>query len=183
MTPTRTYPEPATGPFPCPPRTATDGENRSIEIETLSGPEDAAVPGIVEMYSTFDPADRAQGIPPVRREDIEAWVEMVIDDGLDVIARHEDRVVGHATLVPENGVEYELAIFVHDAYQQAGIGTMLLESLLGVASTRGIEYVWLTVERWNTPAISLYESVGFETTESGSFEVEMNLRLDLDENG
>ncbi len=59
---------------------------------------------------------------------------------------------------------------------------MLLEHLLGRAIDLGIEWVWLTVERWNHPAIALYERVGFETTGSQSFEQEMAIRLEGDSN-
>ena len=37
--------------------------------------------------------------------------------------------------------------------------------------------MWLTVERWNGAAVSLYRSLGFETTGAESFELEMALRL------
>ncbi|PSP85886.1 hypothetical protein BRC83_01995 [Halobacteriales archaeon QS_1_68_17] len=58
------------------------------------------------------------------------------------------------------------------------IGTVLLEQLLGLAAETGVERVWLTVERWNEPAIALYEKVGFEVSDAQSFEMEMAIRLD-----
>ena len=72
---------------------------------------------------------------------------------------------------------YELAIFVLSAYQGAGIGTELVETLLGHGQAEGIDRVWLTVERWNDPAIALYRKVGFETSNSERFEQEMSIRL------
>ncbi|ESS03241.1 MAG: hypothetical protein A07HR67_01636, partial [uncultured archaeon A07HR67] len=33
------------------------------------------------------------------------------------------------------------------------------------------------VERWNRAAVSLYEKIGFETSNAQSFELEMALRL------
>jgi len=71
----------------------------------------------------------------------------------------------------------ELAIFVVRSYQHAGIGTELLETLLGEGCERGVDRVWLTVERWNEPAVALYRSVGFETSDAEAFELEMSLRL------
>ncbi|MFW5920187.1 MAG: GNAT family N-acetyltransferase, partial [Halanaeroarchaeum sp.] len=72
---------------------------------------------------------------------------------------------------------YELAIFVLQDYQGVGIGEELLERLLGFGQRQGITCVWLTVERWNRPAINLYKKVGFETTDAQSFEHEMSIRL------
>jgi GNAT superfamily N-acetyltransferase len=163
------------GPFPEPPRTIEDGAGRAVEVAVATGADAEAV---FDMYRAFDPADRAQGIPPAREPAIDDWLETVIaEDCVNVVARHDADVVGHATLVPDEEGGYELAIFVLAEYQGAGIGTAVLETLLGHARTRGIERVWLTVERWNDAAIALYRSVGFETTDGERFEVEMALAL------
>lgn len=180
MTPARTYPEEAIGGFPVPPTEIRDAEGRPIHLERVENGSGSAMSGLIEMYDDFDPADRAQGIPPVGQDRIQSWLEMVLEAGPDVIARRDDEVIGHATLVPDEDEEYELAIFVHQDYQRQGVGSSLLRVLLGTASQAGIEYVWLTVERWNAVAISLYESVGFQTCDSGSFELEMSIRLSPD---
>ena len=72
------------------------------------------------------------------------------------------------------------SIFVLQSHQGAGIGTALIESVLGHGADQGISQVWLTVERWNRPAVGLYEKIGFETTDAESFELEMAIRLDPD---
>ena len=141
-------------------------DNGGIEFETL-----------VEMYVAFDPADRAQGIPPARESGIREWLETVLDGGCDVLAWHENDCVGHATLVPDGENAYELAIFVTSEYQRAGIGSQLMEGLLGHGQTRGAAGVWLTVERWNDVAMALYRKFGFETSNTDGFELEMSLRL------
>ncbi|WP_394327453.1 GNAT family N-acetyltransferase [Haladaptatus sp. W1] len=98
-------------------------------------------------------------------------------DGLNVIAWNDDDVAGHATLVPDGNSSYELAIFVHQDYQRAGIGSHLIRTLLGYGRAQDIDKVWLTVERWNRAAVNLYRNVGFETADAESFELEMVLRL------
>ena len=175
MTSQRTYPETESGPFPEPPVEFTDRDDRPVEIRVF-GEED--LQPLVEMYEDFDPADRAQGIPPIGEDRIRNWLEHLLGEGSkNVIATAEGDVVGHATLVEDDSEAYELAIFVHQDYQGAGIGTHLLETLLGHGKSEGVEKVWLTVERWNRPAVKLYEKVGFETTEAESFELEMAIRL------
>lgn len=178
----RRYPDEVAGPFPKPPETFVDAEGRTIEIHPFNAPgTDEQSPGyeaLVRMYDTFDPADRAQGIPPRKPAAIRDWLDRIVTrDSVHLLAWHNDRVVGHAALVSEEGEEYELAIFVHQEYQQAGIGSHLLENLLGTAAAQGIERVWLTVERWNDIAIQLYRKVGFETVDAQSFELEMGIRL------
>jgi len=172
----RIYPDDRAGSFPSPPATFTDGEGREIRVHE-SGPEDSDA--LVEMYEAFDPADRAQGIPPTTTDRIVDWLDAITGpETVNVVAWHGDDAVGHATLVPDDGDGVaELAIFVLQAYQSAGIGTRLLEALLGAGREAGFERVWLSVERWNDPAITLYEKVGFRATDTESFEHEMELDL------
>ena len=172
----RRYPETTADAFPVPPTEFTDREDRTVEIRPYDG-SDAEYQSLVEMYDAFDPADRAQGIPPGGEGRIREWLDAILaDDCHNVIAWCGDEVAGHATLVPD-GDAYELAIFVHQTYQRAGIGTHLIRGLLGYGQSMGIQKVWLTVERWNRAAVSLYKKIGFETSNAESFELEMGLRL------
>ncbi|NEU58348.1 GNAT family N-acetyltransferase [Halorussus sp. MSC15.2] len=168
----REYPDGEADSFREPPVSFTDKEDREIEIRPY---EDGDFEALVEMYTDFDPADRAQGIPPATESQVRDWFENLLE-GLNVVAWHDDRAVGHATLVPDEE-SYELAIFVHQEYQRAGTGSRLIRALLGHGQANGVEQVWLTVERWNHAAVNLYESVGFETHGTESFELEMVLRL------
>jgi GNAT superfamily N-acetyltransferase len=178
----RGYPDAVADEFPPPPIAFTDREDREIEIRPYEG-DDAAHEALVEMYDTFDPADRAQGIPPGGEERIREWLEAILPgDCYNVIAWCGDEAAGHATLVPD-GDAYELAIFVHQKYQRAGIGTHLIRGLLGHGQANGVAKVWLTVERWNRAAVSLYKKIGFETSDAESFELEMGLRLHADDEG
>lgn len=170
----RSYPTESVDGFPTAPRTVTDREGRDIRVEELT-PEE--IEPLVEMYLTFSPEDRAQGIPPGTEGDIRDWLGMVTAEGINLVAWHDDRIVGHVILVGDRNDGFEVAIFVLQAYQNAGIGTALMKTVLGQGQEAGIEKVWLTVERWNEPAINLYEKIGFETTDSASFELEMALRL------
>lgn len=187
MTGSRLYPDEAVGSFPGPPTTVTDREGRSIELREIDGTDAADREALVKMYVRFDPTDRAQGIPPSGEKRVREWIETIGPEGIHVVAAHEGEVVAHATLVPETDdpeaieepgeIPWELAIFVLQEYQRAGIGTHLLEHLLGHATEQGVDRVWLTVERWNAPAIALYEAVGFERCGTESFEQEMAIRL------
>jgi ribosomal protein S18 acetylase RimI-like enzyme len=179
MTRQRRYPEePAEG-FPAPPESFQDAAGRSIDVRAYGdGPIEDEREALIAMYRNFDSTDRAQGLPPTRESAIGDWLDLLLDGGcVNVLAWHDEFVAGHATLVPDEREGYELAIFVHHQYQGAGIGSRLIRCLLGEGKRRGIERVWLTVERWNGPAVNLYRDVGFETTSSENFELEMALRL------
>lgn len=173
----RIYPDAPATAFTEPPVEFEDREGRTVEIRPYQGDE-AEAEALVEMYLDFDPSDRAQGIPPGRENRIRSWLENILaDDCLNVIAWDGEDAAGHATLVPAEDDAYELAIFVLQKYQQAGIGTRLIEALLGYGRANDVGKVWLTVERWNRAAVSLYKKIGFETSDAESFELEMTLRL------
>ncbi|WP_129112599.1 GNAT family N-acetyltransferase [Halegenticoccus tardaugens] len=172
----RIYPDEPAGPFPEPPLAFDDREGREIEIVPFDTTEDERE-ALVEMYLQFDPADRAQGIPPGQERRVRSWLDTILsEDCLNVIAWRGDEAAGHATLVPDEDA-YELAIFVLQRYQEAGIGTQLMQALLGHGAVNGVEKVWLTVERWNRAAVGLYKKIGFETSDAESFELEMTIRL------
>jgi GNAT superfamily N-acetyltransferase len=170
----REYPETVAGPYEAPPLTFEDGDGRKIEIRRYDGSIDT----LVGMYRKFDPEDRAQGIPPTGEDQIRRWLDQLFgEDCVNVVACHDGEPVGHAILVSDDEDSSELAIFVLGEYQDAGIGTELIKALLGAGREHGIQYVWLTVERWNKPATALYRKVGFEPTGDGSFELEMAAKL------
>lgn len=170
----REYPKEVAGPYEAPPKSFRDRESRDVEIRRYDGEYEA----LVEMYLDFDPEDRAQGIPPTDEKGIRRWLDdLLIEECVNVVAWHDEDPVGHAMLVPDRHDASELAIFVLREYQEAGIGTELIEGLLGAGRADGLDKVWLTVERWNKPAVALYRKVGFESSDDGSFELEMAARL------
>ena len=170
------YPPDPVGGFPSPPRSVLDGKTREICLRRLRTDD-----RLFEMYAEFSPEDRAQGIPPTSETAIRSWLEELCrPECLNLVAVH-DILVGHATLVPDGDGGFELAIFVRRAYQYAGVGTALLETTLGAARQAGIDRIWLTVERWNDPALALYERVGFKTVDTEQFELTMALRLSATE--
>jgi ribosomal protein S18 acetylase RimI-like enzyme len=178
----REYPEESVGPFPTPPRAFVDAEGRSIRILGVGTDldRDRATELLVEMYRAFDPADRAQGIPPTGETAVRDWVGRVLAEDCQnvvAVANESETAVGHVTLVPDSD-EHELAIFVLQSHQGAGIGTELLRTALGHGAANDVCRVWLTVERWNAAAVALYRKMGFETSDDGSFELEMCLQLD-----
>lgn len=173
MSENRPYPETDLT-FPRPPATIDDRMGRTIHIDHLRE-EDVA--GLVAMYRDFDPAQRAQGIPPADPCRIEPWVRSIADDGVHLVARDGNSIIGHAMAVPDGHDAHELAIFVLQSHQGAGIGRILIEHLLGAAREAGVSRIWLTVERWNAPALALYRQVGFETVQADRFDLEMALAL------
>lgn len=97
----------------------------------------------------------------------------MISRGSNVLAMHGNKVIGQASFfsMPANWVEY--FIFIHQDFQRKGIGTAMTAEVIEWARQENISAVWLSVERNNYIAISLYRNVGFQRIQSNGFELEM----------
>ncbi len=167
-------PEVSVSELPQPPFEFTDDEGRSLEVRVV---EEGDFDDLYEMYLEFDPRDRAQGVPPAREQQMKDWLETVLE-GVNVAAWHHDDVAGHATLIHDSNVDaHELAIFVLQRYQGAGVGSRLIQAAFAEAHRRGVQRVWLTVERWNRPAIALYRKTGLKEVGGSGLEIEMAAEL------
>jgi len=142
--------------FPRPPLSVTDRAGRQITVKSYDGGPEP----LVEMYAAFDePATR--GLPPRTDAEIREWVSPHLEDGLNVVARHDWEVIGHAALVP-HAETAELLVFVRPADQSLGVGTQLIRGLLGHGQEHGVENVWLSVTCDNLPLIRIATGIGFE---------------------
>ncbi len=152
--------------YPTPPRSIVDGQGRGIDLRAY---DDSAFEALVGMYVDFDPAQRAQGTPPVGEAAVREWLAGTLLEGPSVVAwagtegGDGERAVGHVAFVPDDTGKHELAIFVHQEYQRAGIGDSLVETGFGHAREEGVERVWLTVEPWKRGIGKFYSDHGFDT--------------------
>lgn len=109
-------------------------------------------------------ADEIRRGVPEQAEHLQNTLVSPVD--LSVLAEVEGRVAGLARLEGSrlrrfaHGVTLGMA--VGREFWRLGIGRALLESLLHWADTHGVVRVALEVAETNTPAIRLYESLGFE---------------------
>lgn len=161
-----------------PPFSFVDAEGREIRIREYGSASSEAADdeALVELYLDYDPADRSLGLPPRTEPRIRAWLD-VVTEAVCLLACHDGRPIGQAVLVEDGPASAELAIFLHQAYHGAGIGTRLLEATLFVGRDRGLEYVWLLVEGDNRPAVNLYNDVGFGVVDAAGSDVKMALSM------
>lgn len=140
-----------------PPFQITDENSREIELRPY---RESDFESLVSMYADFESAGRAQGVPPLDTPAIRDWLDGILG-GPNVVACHGERPIGHVSFVPDGTGRYELAIFVHQAYQHAGIGSSLLAAGMGQAKRAGATYVWLSVETSNRDLHRFYTRAGF----------------------
>jgi putative acetyltransferase len=122
-----------------------------------------------EMFSTLSKESASNLLPPFTRERIESWTRNInYDEVLAIVAVIEEngqRIIASASLKfnPQEALRHkaELGITVHDDYQNMGIGTALLNHLIGVAGMKKLGKVWLHVSTANNRAIHVYKKAGF----------------------
>jgi len=166
-----------TGTPHCPPRCPRffDAEGDPVLITPF---EDADFAALVSMYAAFPAGERTSSLPPPTRDAIVDWLGLITEDGWNLLARIDDRVVGHAAVTPAAADTPEFVIFVDDAYQGRGIGTEMVKQLVAYAAADGHEALCLSVERTNERAISVYENISFEITDEAMATIAMRLSLD-----
>lgn len=160
-----------------------DQRGRPLDITGYHGRLSAdVVDDLTGMYVTFDYADRAQGLPPLGGDAVGSWLERLNDLGAHhVVVRHDGTPAAHAVLVPDSERDdgtRELAIFVQPEYQGARVGTHTMRALFAFGRERGVDTVWLHVEKSNAPAVALYERYDFAVVDEHPLEFEMRRELD-----
>src|SRR5207244_4108303 len=140
------------------PMTLKDG--RSVRLATYR-PEDKEA--LVSMYASMSPEAIKWGLPPYDRPRIERWTTDLTNN-ITLLARLEERIVGHLQLfrIPferRKGVG-EVFIYIHQDFQNIGLGTMMMKRAIELAKERGFHRLGLTVVSDNHIAIKDYEKVG-----------------------
>ena len=137
-------------------------ESQKGHLITIIPYEERYFSSLIRMYGTYSPLGSVQGLPPIDQDKRHQWTQDMIGNGTNLLALHEDMVIGHASLfsMPVNWAEY--FIFVHQDFQRQGIGTAISLYVIDWAHQENLSTLWLSVERKNFIAISLYRKVGFK---------------------
>lgn len=146
----------------------------AIEVVELS---DSRFKELVDMYEVFEPKRGAQGLPPIGRERIVAWLRQLQSHGHNLLALSDNRVIGHSMLCPVDAERAEFAIFLDQDFRNQGIGTGLTKTTLDYAQRLNFRNIWLSVETNNPSAVRVYRKTGFQV--SALFGPEQEMDLDL----
>uniref|UniRef100_A0A7J2TJQ7 GNAT family N-acetyltransferase n=1 Tax=Archaeoglobus fulgidus TaxID=2234 RepID=A0A7J2TJQ7_ARCFL len=131
---------------------------------------------LVEMYANYDPEYRCLGLPPLTKEAIENWVDYLGKNGFSIIAEKDGKFVGHLVIVPDDKNRVDLTIFVHQDYQNRGLGQEMMKAIIEYCRNAGFDGITLVTERTNTRAIHVYKKLGFEVV-APYYEFDMYLPL------
>ena len=161
----------------CPPRCPRfiDGDDTAVLIEPYGSDHRDA---LVEMYEGIDADSRTLGLPPDSRERIEDWLAHLTSTGWNLVALAGDDVIGHIAAAPLDDEEPHIVVFVHQAYQNRGLGTELVRQLVAHADDRDHDALVLTVAAENERARTVYDNIGFDVSDRLATEITMRLPIE-----
>lgn len=131
---------------------------------------------LIEMYETYDPDYRCLGLPLISRKAIENWIDYFAEYGFAIVAEKDGRIVGHLVIVPTEDGKVDLTIFIHQDYQNRGLGQEMMKLIIEYCKNAGFEGIMLVTERTNARAIHVYKKLGFRIV-APYYECDMYLPL------
>ncbi|MEM0214687.1 MAG: GNAT family N-acetyltransferase [Archaeoglobaceae archaeon] len=131
---------------------------------------------LLEMYLNYDPQFRCLGLPPINKEAIKSWVDYLGTNGFAIVAEKNGKIVGHLVIVPSEKNEVDLTIFIHQDYQNRGLGQEMMKLIIEFCKKAGFNAITLVTERKNERAIHVYRKLGFEIV-APYYEYDMRLQL------
>ncbi len=120
---------------------------------------------LVSMYAGLSEETLRWSLPPYDRQKIERWTAG-LSNKIMLVALSDDKIVGHllVTTFPNDRLRGigELIIYLHQDFQNAGLGAAMMVESLAQSRARGLHRVRLTVVADNQRAVRLYEKMGFQ---------------------
>ena len=127
------------------------------------------LPCIVEIYNQSIAGKQATAdLQPVSVADRQAWFDAHTGNRPLVVAQNSlDEIVGWGSLSdlyarPAYHISTEISIYVADKAKGQGVGKALVNYLIEVAPSCGVQQVVALIFAHNTPSLVMFEKLGFE---------------------
>lgn len=128
----------------------------------ISKYQEADFEKLVEMYASLSKEALRWTRPPYNEETIR---KLSKDKNLILVAKYGNRIIGHCMLdvyqhSTGKGIS-SLIINVHQDFQNKGLGTAMIETIIDWAKSKGMHRIELSVVAEQKMAVHVYEKVGF----------------------
>ena len=137
-------------------------DGRRVLLRTYKASDKEA---LVSMYAGLSQETLRWSMPPYNRERIERMTSD-LENRIILLAFDGPEVVGHLQISLATNARFrgtgDLFIYLHQYFQNAGLGAALMNEGIALARARRVHRVELTVVADNHRAIRLYEKVGFQ---------------------
>ncbi|HEX4921673.1 MAG TPA: GNAT family N-acetyltransferase [Candidatus Bathyarchaeia archaeon] len=137
-------------------------DGRRVQVRDYS-PHDKEA--LISMYASLSQESLRWSLPPYNRARIERWISNP-ENSIILLVVDGDRVVGHLQISVGTSSRFlgigELFVYLHQDYQNVGLGKVLMDEALSQARRRHLHRIELTVVTDNERGIHLYEKAGFQ---------------------
>lgn len=120
---------------------------------------------LVEMFASLSDEALRWTLPPYNSEKIERWTQD-LENKIVLVAKSHGRVVGYCNVHQIFRVRYrgqsDFNIFIHQDYQNKGLGTYMTSTAVQLARKRGLHRIELSIVVDNKRAIRVYEKARFK---------------------
>lgn len=101
-----------------------------------------------------------------------APMQQQIDEGYTyTMVHYKDEVCGYISFQLRDNYLFLSKIYVHPKFQGKGIGQAALQFVENYAKEQGADFIQLTVNKYNTRTIAIYERFGFERVKEAVFDI------------
>jgi RimJ/RimL family protein N-acetyltransferase len=137
-------------------------DGRQVTLRFLNANDKNA---LFQMFSTMSAEALEWSMAPYTIEVIDRWIGN-IPHLIALVAEYNDKIVGYAVIYKyphqrRRGIG-DLAIYLHQDFQKAGLGTAMTEKLLQLAKDEKMHKIELTLVADNEIAKNLYLKLGFK---------------------
>ena len=138
-------------------------DNRTIIIRTFTLSD---LDALVSMYASLSAETVQWGLPPYDRAKVERFASD-LSNKLNLVAWSDSKIIGHLQIYTLPWTDRfkgvgELLIYLHQDFQNVGLGTIMMREAIEIARTRGWHRIGLTVIADNQRAVRSYEKAGFK---------------------
>jgi L-amino acid N-acyltransferase YncA len=147
------------------PKTISLDNGTPVTLRPLLKADEAA---LAEYFGSLPPEDRLCLKDDVTDPKvIESWIyDLDYDNLLPLIALHNSHIVGDATLhfnpIGWTRHQAELRLTTSTKYRVRGLGTLLLQNLIDIATLLGLEQISIEIPPRLDKAFYLFEKMGFK---------------------
>ena len=120
---------------------------------------------LFQMFSSMSQKALEWSMAPYTKERIERWMDD-LPNLIPLVSEYQGRIIGQAVIhkFPQErrkGIG-EFAVYLHDDFQNVGLGTALTKRILKLAKKEKMHRIELSVVAENKIALRLYEKFGFQ---------------------
>jgi ribosomal-protein-alanine N-acetyltransferase len=126
--------------------------NKNFEIETLSDEHLAPVAELEQLCFSR----------PISKDNLKAFLIDGIGRGFVSVETKSGEIAAYGGVIVAAGEAQILNIATHPSYRRLGLGRKIMQCVIEYSKLCEAEYITLEVREGNTPAVSLYEVLGFE---------------------